>query len=52
MGFSPWHGLQAHRPLGAIMRLRRLAYASSQRFRSQRNAIAVSEPTTLDAIDD
>lgn len=52
MGFSPWHGLQAHRPLGAIMRLRRLAYASSQRFRSLRNAIAVSEPTTLDSIDD
>ncbi|MEO6104671.1 MAG: catalase family protein [Pseudoxanthomonas sp.] len=47
MGFSPWHGLQAHRPLGAIMRMRRLAYASSQQFRSQRNAVQVHEPTTL-----
>ncbi|NDK38470.1 catalase [Pseudoxanthomonas gei] len=52
MGFSPWHGLQAHRPLGAIMRLRKLAYATSQRFRSQRNAIAVQEPDKLDALDD
>ena len=52
MGFSPWHGVQAHRPLGAIMRMRKLAYARSQRFRSQRNAIAVREPENLDALDD
>ncbi len=52
MGFSPWHGLQAHRPLGPIMRMRKLAYARSQRFRSQRNAIAVQEPGDLDALDD
>lgn len=36
-GFSPWHGIQAHRPLGEIMRVRKLAYASSQAFRSQKN---------------
>lgn len=47
MGFSPWHGVQAHRPLGAIMRMRKLAYATSQRFRSERNALQVVEPTTL-----
>jgi hypothetical protein len=47
MGFSPWHGLQAHRPLGAIMRMRKLAYATSQRFRSERNAVQVQEPTSL-----
>ena len=52
MGFSPWHGLQAHRPLGAIMRMRKLAYDRSQRFRSQRNAIEVQEPVSLDALDD
>ncbi len=52
MGFSPWHGLQAHRPLGAIMRMRKLAYALSQRFRSQRNAIEVREPVSLDMLDD
>jgi hypothetical protein len=52
MGFSPWHGLQAHRPLGEIMRLRQLAYARSQAFRSQRNATPVREPANLDALTD
>jgi hypothetical protein len=47
MGFSPWHGLQAHRPLGAIMRMRKLAYESSQRFRSERNLVPVKEPDSL-----
>ena len=47
MGFSPWHGLQAHRPLGAIMRMRKLAYVASQRFRSERNVVQVREPATL-----
>ncbi len=37
IGFSPWHGLAAHRPLGEIMRLRKPAYAASQAFRMQRN---------------
>ena len=50
MGFSPWHGLAAHRPLGALMRMRRQAYAASQRFRSERNQTPVSEPTTLNGI--
>lgn len=35
MGFSPWYGIQAHRPLGEIMRLRQTAYARSQAFRSR-----------------
>lgn len=52
MGFSPWHGLQAHRPLGAIMRMRKVAYAASQRFRSERNAVQVREPMTLDDFPD
>ncbi|MET1162090.1 MAG: catalase family protein [Pseudoxanthomonas sp.] len=52
MGFSPWQGLQAHRPLGAIMRMRKLAYASSQRFRSERNPQPVHEPRSLDEIPD
>ena len=36
VGFSPWHGLEAHRPLGEIMRLRRSAYAASQAFRAEK----------------
>lgn len=52
MGFSPWHGIQAHRPLGQLMRLRKLAYASSQRFRSERNATPVREPVRAEDIPD
>lgn len=44
MHFSPWNGIEAHQPLGAIMRLRKLAYEKSAAFRSQRNATPVIEP--------
>ena len=44
MSFSPWHGLEAHRPLGSIMRLRKAAYETSAAFRSQRNSCPVREP--------
>jgi hypothetical protein len=48
MRFSPWNGIAAHRPLGAIMRLRKLAYDRSAAFRSQRNETPVTEPITGD----
>ncbi|HEX4293574.1 MAG TPA: catalase family protein [Rhizomicrobium sp.] len=35
--FSPWHGLVAHRPLGAINRVRKAVYDASARFRLSRN---------------
>ncbi|MDG3576400.1 catalase family protein [Rhizobium sp. YJ-22] len=44
MAFSPWNGIADHRPLGAIMRLRKLAYERSAAFRSQRNFIPVTDP--------
>lgn len=44
LGFRPWNALVAHRPLGSIMRMRKLAYKQSQDFRSQRNPIHVQEP--------
>lgn len=44
LAFRPWNALAAHRPLGNIMRMRRLAYPQSQAFRSAHNAIPVSEP--------
>lgn len=37
LAFSPWCGLEAHRPLGAIMRVRREAYAMAAAFRQSRN---------------
>lgn len=44
MRFSPWNGIEAHQPLGSIMRLRKLAYEKSAAFRAQRNATPVTEP--------
>lgn len=29
LSFDPWHAIEAHRPLGAIMRARKVAYAAS-----------------------
>ena len=44
MAFNPWHGLAVHRPLGAIMRVRRSVYAQSARFRAEANGVAITEP--------
>lgn len=44
LSFSPWHGLAAHRPLGSIMRARRVAYARSAEFRMERNGCPLREP--------
>ena len=52
MAFSPWHGLAAHRPIGSIMRARKMAYARSERFRGERNGRPIAEPTTLGDLPD
>ncbi|CAN5628761.1 catalase family protein [soil metagenome] len=44
MSFNPWHGVTAHRPLGAVMRARRVVYAASAGFRSQFNGCPLHEP--------
>jgi hypothetical protein len=31
--FTPWHGLQEHRPLGGINRMRKAVYEASSQFR-------------------
>ena len=49
LAFNPWNGLAAHRPLGAIMRSRRLAYAASRPFR-KRNGVAIVEPALAEAL--
>jgi hypothetical protein len=45
MAFSPWHGLAAHQPLGAINRARRSAYPMSAEFRSAFNRCPIHEPS-------
>lgn len=44
MSFSPWHGIAAHRPLGAIMRVRKAIYAASSDFRAKANGVTLEEP--------
>ncbi|WP_250469143.1 MULTISPECIES: catalase family protein [unclassified Caballeronia] len=44
MAFSPWHGVEAHRPLGGVMRSRKPAYEMSSRFRGERNGCPMHEP--------
>ena len=45
LAFSPWHGLEAHRPLGAVNRARQAAYAEGAAFRSAANRCPIHEPT-------
>lgn len=44
LSFSVWHGLSAHRPLGAINRVRKPAYEMSARHRSRVNGCPIHEP--------
>jgi hypothetical protein len=44
MAFSPWRGLAAHRPLGALNRVRKPAYAASARYRAQANGQVLRDP--------
>ena len=44
LSFNPWHGLEAHRPLGGVMRARRQVYPSSVAFRAGANGCPIHEP--------
>jgi hypothetical protein len=44
MSFSPWHGLAEHRPLGSIMRVRKMAYEMGRRFRAEKTGRPIAEP--------
>lgn len=48
LAFNPWHGVVGHRPVGSIMRARRVAYEAMSRLRQERNGIAHNEPRSLD----
>ena len=45
LSFSPWHSLEAHRPIGALNRVRKLVYQMSSDFRHAQNNQPV--PTDL-----
>jgi len=44
LSFSPWHALAAHRPLGNVMRARRVAYPASVEFRRMFSGCPLNEP--------
>ncbi|KQP37411.1 catalase family protein [Pseudorhodoferax sp. Leaf274] len=46
LAFSPWRGIEAHRPLGSIMRVRRQAYAMAAAFRRTQNGVPQDEPAS------
>jgi hypothetical protein len=50
MAFNPWHGIAAHRPIGSIMRVRKMAYAMSAHFRADHNHAPILEPRNLETI--
>jgi len=50
--FNPFHCLPEHRPLGNIMRIRRLAYEMSSQYRHQMNAQPRVEPSSIDELPD
>lgn len=52
LSFSPWTCLEAHRPLGSIMRIRARAYEASARYRMGMNDRERVEPRGLAEIPD
>ncbi|WP_326540458.1 catalase family protein [Pseudorhodoferax sp.] len=51
LSFNPWHGIEAHRPLGGVMRARREVYPSSVAFRGGANGCPIHEPARLQDVD-
>jgi hypothetical protein len=52
IAFSPWHGIEEHRPLGSVMRARKAAYEASVRFRAEHNAQPILEPESSPGLSD
>ena len=52
MSFRPSHSLEAHRPLGSLMRARLQTYPRLSAFRHGRNGQTPHEPRSIDEIPD
>jgi catalase len=50
LSFSPWHALEAHRPLGGVMRSRLKAYEEAAKYRAQRNQRERIEPKSISEV--
>lgn len=48
LSFTPWHTLEAHKPIGGVNRARKLVYEQIAKFRRERNDVSFTEePTSL-----
>lgn len=52
LAFNPWHALEAHRPLGSIMRARLKPYLAAQDFRQRSNGAMPAEPRSQTEVPD
>ncbi|MGV0744645.1 catalase family protein [Mycolicibacterium sp. XJ870] len=52
LSFNSWRGLEAHRPLGSINRLKRKVYEASSDFRHQMNRVDRHEPADISELPD
>jgi hypothetical protein len=52
LSFNPWRGLEAHRPLGSINRLKKLVYEVSSDFRHHVNSLPRIEPADVTDLPD
>ena len=43
LSFSPWNALEAHKPIGALNRARKLVYEASSNYRHQLNNTTVPQ---------
>jgi hypothetical protein len=50
LAFNPWHGIADHRPLGSIMRTRRVVYEAMSKLRIERNGMVRGEPRSLEEL--
>jgi hypothetical protein len=47
LSFNPWHSVASHRPLGSIMRVRKVVYDVMSKIRGRQNKVPITEPTSL-----
>lgn len=52
LSYTPWNGIEEHRPLGAIMRVRKSVYEQSSLFRHKMNVQPRIEPKSIGEIPD
>ena len=50
LSFSPGHGLEAHRPLGSIMRARMQVYNALSKYRHDTNRVKLEQPANINQI--